>query len=85
MEIDSKTTWTITDNATRITLDIQDVLNLLVRVLIEGHLTVFDMATGLLGEDADEVTLSLNGPAIQITLHKDEIERKLAGAGPTEN
>lgn len=72
MKVGTHTTWQIAKDGVTIQLTPEDVCLLLQQVLWSDYLLVFDWRSKRLGSGADEISVSLNGSAIQVTLHDDE-------------
>jgi hypothetical protein len=72
LTVTSATTWTVTKERLTIELTLEDIQHLLDRLVWSGDIMVFDEASGRCGGNIDEIGISLNGNAIQITLFKEE-------------
>jgi hypothetical protein len=74
MQITANTKWTIAKDGQSLELTMENIRNLLERLAWSGDLIVFDEKSGRCGESIDEICVSLNGSAIQITLCAAEEE-----------
>lgn len=72
MDITPTTTWTVSKNGSSIDFTLEDIRHLLDRLAWSEELLVFDEASGRCGNGIDDIGVSLNGNAIQITLFKEE-------------
>ena len=72
LTVTSATTWTISKDWMALELPLEDIRHLLDRLAWSGDIMVFDEASGRFGNRIDDLIISLNGNAIQITLVKEE-------------
>ncbi len=71
LTVTSATTWTISRDWMSLELTLEDIRHLLDRLAWSGDIIVFDEASGRCGSCSDDLIISLNGNAIQITLVKE--------------
>jgi hypothetical protein len=82
--VGTKITWEIAKNGVSLALTSEDVVHLLEQVLWSDYLLVFDWRSRRLGSGPDEITVSLNGSAIQVTLHDDEPDSRQRQREPAD-
>lgn len=75
MDITANTTWTVTKDSQSVELTLEDIEYLLNHLAWSGNLVVFDEHSRRCGSD-DEINVSLNGNAIQITLVEEGSEQE---------
>jgi hypothetical protein len=72
MKITSQTTWSVCKDGLTLDLTVEDIKRLFEQLAWSNHILLFDEASGRCGESIDEMGISLNGSALQITLFKEE-------------
>jgi hypothetical protein len=70
MKIAKNKSWTITKNGETLCLTVDDIQQLLICMAWSDELVVFDGTSGRLYGGPDEISVSLNGNAFQLTLLK---------------